>query len=226
MLALVGSGEYLPPIEPVDRFLLEHLPGAPRVACLPTAAGAEGHERIAYWSNLGLQYFTGLGVQVESLPVIDRQSANDPQLVERMLLANYIYLSGGRPDYLLDTLKSSLAWQAIQDILARGGLLAGCSAGAMILGERVLAFPGWRKAFNLIPGAVIMPHFEEIPERFTKVLKFLVGKGSTLIGIEGSTALFINQGKNEVVGMGSVTIWNQSGKVQYTSGQEVPFPVT
>jgi cyanophycinase len=225
MLALVGSGEYLPPMEPVDRFLLERLPGAPRVVCLPTAAGAEGPGRIAYWSNLGLQHFSGLGVPVESLPIIDRQSANDPRLVERIRLANYIYLSGGRPDYLLDTLKNSLAWGAIQAVLTEGGLLAGCSAGAMIMGERVPAFPGWRKAFNLVPGVVIVPHFEEIPDRFTKVLKLLVGKGSTLVGIEGSTALFVDHDACEVIGMSSVWLWNKSGKSQYTRGQSVPLAI-
>ena len=46
MLALVGSGEYLPPMDPVDRILLSRLPGPPRVVCLPTAAGTEGAERI------------------------------------------------------------------------------------------------------------------------------------------------------------------------------------
>jgi cyanophycinase len=223
MLALVGSGEYLSPIEPVDRFLLECLPGNPRVVCLPTAAGAEGHERIAYWSNLGVQHFSGLGVQVESLPVIDRQSANDPRLAERLFLANFVYLSGGHPDYLLDTLKHSLAWQAIEAILAGGGLLAGCSAGAMIMGERIPAFPSWRRAFNLVPGAVIAPHFEEIPEKFTRVLKLLVGRGSTLIGIDGSTALFIDQDKREVIGNGDVTIWDQSGKLQFSNGQSIPL---
>jgi cyanophycinase len=223
MLALVGSGEYLPPIEPVDRFLLERLPGNPRVVCLPTAAGAEGHERVAYWSNLGVQYFSGLGVQVESLPVIDRQSADDPRLVERLLLANYIYLSGGNPEYLLSTLKHSLAWKAIETVLARGGLLAGCSAGAMIMGERIPAFPSWRKAFNLVPGAVIAPHFDEISEGFTKVLKLLVGRGATLIGIDGSTALFIAHDENKIVGRGCITVWNQRGKAQFSNGQSIPL---
>ena len=50
-LALVGSGEYLPPMESVDRCLLSRLTGPARVACLPTAAGREGAERIEYWTT-------------------------------------------------------------------------------------------------------------------------------------------------------------------------------
>ena len=82
MLALVGSGEYLPPMEAVDRYLLGLLKGEPHVICLPTAAGTEGAERINYWSELGEAHFSRLGAEVESLPVIDPSSANDPDLAQ------------------------------------------------------------------------------------------------------------------------------------------------
>ena len=80
MLALVGSGEYLPPIASMDRELIGRLAAPVRVVCLPTAAGSEGHARVDYWSRLGVDHFTGLGAQVQSLPVIDRPSADDPAL--------------------------------------------------------------------------------------------------------------------------------------------------
>ena len=69
MLALVGSGEYLPPIEAVDRALLERLDGPARVVCLPTAAGTEGAERIRYWSELGVRHFARLGAAAEAVGV-------------------------------------------------------------------------------------------------------------------------------------------------------------
>src|SRR5512136_1824965 len=133
MLALVGSGEYLPPIEPLDRLLLQRLPSPPRVVCLPTAAGTESPGRIGYWARLGVEHFTRLGVSVRSLPVIDAGSANDPAHAQAIAEANFVYLSGGHPDYLYDTLKDSLAWKAVLSVLEKGGLLAGCSAGAMVM---------------------------------------------------------------------------------------------
>ena len=170
MFALVGSGEYLPPIEPLDRELISRLPGPARVACLPTAAGTEGPERIAYWSRLGVDHFTRLGAAAEAVPVIDRASANDPALAAVIAGANFVYLSGGKPDYLYRTLAGSLAWEAIQAVLAGGGLLAGCSAGAMILGEKFFGFPGWKHGFNFLPGATILPHFDEIPQAMIRSL--------------------------------------------------------
>jgi cyanophycinase len=235
MLALVGSGEYLAPMEPVDRELLSRLPAlsesstgfrpAARVICLPTAAGSEGSERVAYWSELGVAYFSRLGVDVQALPIIDAASANDPELAGRIRGANFVYLSGGRPNYLLSTLKGSLAWEAIQSVLAKGGILAGCSAGAMILGERIPAFPVWQRAFNLLPGAVVVPHFDEMPESFSKTMRLFVSRDKVLVGVEGYTALVLQGRELQVLGRGGVTIWNRNERIRYTQGQLVRWPL-
>lgn len=218
MLALVGSGEFLPPIAAVDRELARRLPAPPRVVCLPTAAGTEGAERIRYWMELGEGHFSRLGFAVQALPVIDRPSANDPAYAETISQANFVYLSGGRPDYLYETLQGSRVWDAILSVLANGGLLAGCSAGAMVLGEQFFGFPQWKPGFNLIPGVTIIPHFDELPEFMLKAARLLVGDRLKVIGIEASTALVFDDGRYEVLGSGGVTLWTREGKVRHTQG--------
>ncbi len=219
MLALVGSGEYLPAMEPVDRELIRRLPSAPRVVCLPTAAGIESPERVAYWSRLGVEHFARLGVQVETVPVLNRADANDMALAAVIAEANFVYLSGGKPDHLYKTLVDTPVWEAIQAVLGRGGLLAGCSAGAMIMGEKLMGFPARGPGFNLLPGTVIMPHYDEIPRILALSLSWLGGHNLTLVGIEGNTALVYNGETYEVLGSGGVTIWNQQGKTRYTQGR-------
>jgi cyanophycinase len=221
MLALVGSGEYLPPMDAVDRYLLGQLQTETHVICLPTAAGTEGSERIAYWSELGRAHFSRLGVDVESLPVVDQSSANDPDLAKRILQANFIYLSGGKPDYLYRTLANSLAWEAIMKVFKKGGVLVGCSAGAMIMGERIPGLPRFKQAFGLLPGAVIMPHFDEIPSGMMSTLRVLVRDEFTLLGIEGNTALAGDDKGYQVVGLGGVVVWNHKEKKRYTQGEQV-----
>jgi cyanophycinase len=225
MLALTGSGEYLPPMEAVDRELIRRLPGPARVVCLPTAAGTEGPERIGYWSQLGVAHFTRLGARVEALPIIDRTSANEPDLAAAILNANFVYLSGGKPSYLYDTLAGSRAWEAILSVLHSGGLLAGCSAGAMVQGEKFYGFPGLRNGFNFLPGATVVPHFDEISQAFLQPIRLAAGKKLTLLGIDGNTALVQSRSgagvQYEVLGSGGVTVWNGNMKTRYTQG---PMP--
>jgi len=210
-------------MEGVDRFLLAGLGDNPKVVCLPTAAGTEGPQRIAYWSDLGSNYFKSLGVNARALPVITRKDAQDPALGAQVGEADFVYLSGGRPDYLLAVLKDSLVWQAIQDVLARGGILAGCSAGAMILGEKIPGFPGWRRAFNLLDRAVIMPHFDEIPAWMVRVVHHWIGRRERLVGVPGFTALVANGKTCWVVGKSNVTLWDRDGKRSFAPGESLAW---
>ncbi len=69
LINLVGSGEYLPVMKDVDRYLLDSLNvngRKPRVVCLPTAAGKEGDSSVNCWSNMGIQHFTELGAEVNA----------------------------------------------------------------------------------------------------------------------------------------------------------------
>src|SRR5512145_1583441 len=98
MIALVGSGEYLPVMEETDRHLLGSLNGngrTPCVVCLPTAAGQEGDESVNRWSRMGVEHFRKLGADVTALRIINKESANDPQYESALENADLIYFSGG-----------------------------------------------------------------------------------------------------------------------------------
>ena len=191
-LALTGSGEYLPGMDDVDRFLMAQLAEPARVVCLPTAAGTEGTARVRYWMELGVQHFQDLGAQAaDALPVIDRVSAENAAYAERVLQANFVYLSGGKPPYLFDTLRGTAVWQAVEEVVRRGGVVAGCSAGAMIFGERVLSGPGRLlpfDGFGWVKGAYIIPHFDEMPGALADAAGLLL-RGLRMVGVEGYTAL-------------------------------------
>ncbi len=98
--------------------------------------------------------------------------------------------------YLLDR----PVWQAIQDVVARGGVLAGCSTGAMVLGEKIPGFPRAQRAFNLLEGAVVVPHFDEIPSWTARLIRLLLGRNARMVGILGYTALLVNGYTCKVLG--------------------------
>lgn len=223
-LALVGSGEYLSDMEEVDRYLLERTPSTPRVVCLPTAAGKEGQESIARWSEMGKEYFSRLGTDAQSVAVIDRETAMDGNLANQIGEANFVYLSGGGPSYLYETLVDTKAWDAILGVLEKGGVVAGCSAGAMIWGERMPGFLPppfpWKPGFNIVSGASMLPHYDELPGFIARIYRSINFTRPTLIGIEGYTALVVKDGQFEVRGKGGVTVW-KNGRKRFTEGESI-----
>ena len=152
-------------------------------------------------------------------------SAEDEALAGRIRAANFVYLSGGHPDYLYKTLAGSRAWDAITAVLQAGGVVAGCSAGAMIFGEKILGFRSMHltaPGFNFLPGAVVMPHFDEIPATFVSLAHAALPHSMTMVGIEGYTALIVTPAGYRVGGSGSVTFWNRSAKKRLTAA-DPPF---
>ena len=91
----------------------------------------------------------------------------------------------------------------------------------MILGEKFFGFPGWKHGFDFLPGATILPHFDEIPQAMIRSLRALTGKDTILLGIEGNTALVGSGEQYEVLGDGGVTVWSRTSKTRYTRG---PLP--
>ena len=222
MLVLVGSGEYLPQMEPVDQVLLSELGSRPAVVCLPTAAGGEGPERIQYWSELGVNHFNRLGADARALPVITRQDAQNRDLAEQIRQAEFVYLSGGRPSYLFKVLQNSLVWQAIQDVLKRGGILTGCSAGAMVMGTKIPGFPRAKPAFNLLPeNVLIVPHFDEVPAWLVRFVRLMTSSSLRLVGIPEYTALCLRGSQGKVIGKGSIELWGRNGRYKLLPGDVV-----
>lgn len=224
-IALIGSGEYLPPIQPLDRRLLEHISGTPRVVVLPTAAAPDGPGVPERWARMGVEHFTLLGAAVEPVMLLTREDAQKPELVKQIAQANFVYLSGGKPRYLLETLRDTPAWETIVRIYRNGGVVAGCSAGAMAMGELLFDFPKlWRTlpALGLAAGLAIIPHFDEMPKVLLAPLP--QPKQATVVGVDGSTALVGRAGGWTVYGTGSVTVLAGKNRQRYTENQEVLLP--
>ena len=186
-LALAGSGEYTPAMLDVERGLLVGRP--PRYVQIPTAAGREGPKRLSYWVELGKAQAARLGVEAVPLVVLDREQADDPAVAAAVDGAGLIYLSGGSPTVLADTLRDTALWHAIVAAWQQGAALAGCSAGAMAFGDRVpeLRNPaaGSRAGLGLLPQLRVLPHFDRmagwIPDVLTRPF-FRNTDGVTLIG--------------------------------------------
>jgi cyanophycinase len=210
-LALVGSGEYLPVMTDVERLLIEGRP--PRYVQLPTAAAPEGERSLRRWLELGAAQAERLGV--EQVPVVarDRAEADSKELASRIAGAGLIYLSGGSPTFLAQTLRGTLVWEAIVQAWRAGAALAGCSAGA-------IALTGWVPAMRaplrspdpglgVLPALRVLPHFDKmiawVPDLLTRALT-RPPDGTAVLGIDEDTALV------DVTGAGRT--WQVYGRQQ------------
>ncbi len=232
MIALLGSGEYLPVMNEVDAFLLAQSgvgDRKPRVICLPTAAGKEGPASIERWTRLGEEHFLHLNAEVEALPIIDRDSANDPRWQARIDQADLIYFSGGDPNFLYYTMAGSRAWEAASRAWQRGAGYAGCSAGAMILGGKIpdIRVAGLRsiKVFGIIPAVYVIPHFDAIPGFWKPVIQFLrrkLKKSECMIGIDENTAILGRvQAEWTVMGEGQAHVIRTDGNQDFRNGEQM-----
>ena len=118
-------------------------------------------------------------------------------------------------------------------MLARGGVVAGCSAGAMIMGGYVPSFSlrlgvpwinRWQPAFALVPDAIVVPHYNEFPEIMVNLMFGRRPAGSFLIGVDAHTALIVSNGACAVMGRLRVTVRRGREVKRYRSGQAVDLP--
>ncbi len=241
-LALVGAGEFLETMRAIDRELLNlsqvdgqllDRAGGSNVVVLPTASAPDGPGVPERWIRMGVEHFTQLGARAEGLLALDRAACDDPANAARVREANLIYFSGGKPDYLRQTLEGTAVWAATREVLDRGGVVAGCSAGAMIMGGYVADFSRkfgmpsinrWSPSFALVPDAVIVPHYNEFPEMLVNLMFGQRPAGSFLIGIDAHTALVGLDHTWQVMGTGRVTMRRDREVKRYTAGQSVSLP--
>jgi cyanophycinase len=229
-IALVGSGEFLPAMNEIDAALLAgHGRRRPRVAILPTASWPDGEEVFRRWASMGTEHFSALGAEVEAVLVRDRFDADDGAHVQAIGEADLIYLSGGKPGHLTESLVGSPVGAALMAAHRRGATLVGCSAGAMALAARHWDFRKrrmfwplrWREGLDLVPGATVIPHYDAFPEPMSAMVVLQAPRGVATLGIDEDTALVGRDGSWQVHGAGRVTVWHGRSRERFRRGDVI-----
>jgi cyanophycinase len=223
-LLLEGGAEFGGGMEAPDRRALElagglHVP----VRIIPTAAVPANDHLNA--GNNGVQWFRSLGAsQVNALSLVDRKSADDEDLVEILRHSRLIYMLGGSPRYLEETLSGSGCWQAMLEAYGAGAVIGGSSAGAMVLCKHYYD-PFERKVYEglgLIHGACVIPHHDTFGQSWVSPLQELL-PGIVLAGIDEQTGMLNDglRGHWQVYGKSTVTLHRGRNKIIFAPGQ--PF---
>lgn len=219
-LLLEGGAEFGGGMAEADLAALDRAGGTDSpIAILPTAA-APDHNAAHAGAN-GVRWFHSLGArQVDVVPVVDARSASDPSLAQRVGQARLIYMLGGFPRYLAETMHLSLVWQAALEAYANGAVLGGSSAGAMVLCEHYYDPESAEVCggLGLLPACCILPHHNTFGRSWVKQLERRL-PAAVLIGIDEQTGLLGQPaGTWSVHGTGEVVVYRKGQPHDFARG--------
>jgi cyanophycinase len=142
----------------------------------------------------------------------------DDKFASPLKNANGVWILGGDQLKLSKLYKNTQVETEIKNLLKRGGVAGGTSAGASIFSDIMVYENGHEKGFAILD-FIIDQHFSErnrLPRLIKLIEKFPDKIG---VGIDECTALIIHGNKMEVIGLGNVFFCFQ--KQQYTVKVEI-----
>ncbi|MGH9727582.1 MAG: cyanophycinase [Candidatus Acidiferrales bacterium] len=166
-----------------------------------------------------------LGVaNVTVLHTLDRKLANSADFAEPLRHATGVWLLGGDEELLAKTYHGTRTEQELDALVARGGVVGGTSAGADICAPFVFFTPQGKEAvplddfadylkpdgFGLLRQAVILPHFAQRHLEVAPPKVLAIHPEALVIGIDEATAIIVHGNRFEVVGQGSVEVYDKA----------------
>jgi cyanophycinase len=183
------------------------------IPCLEEEVYSAKKDIIQTWQSMGVRHTARLHTK-------DRRIANsDEPFLSPLRDATGIWFGGGRQWNLSDSYYGTTAHRLMKDVLRRGGVIGGSSAGASIQGRylaratpienfRIMA-PGYeRGGLGFLDGVAIDQHFsqrkrqsdmEELVKRYPQLLG---------IGIDEGTGLVVQESIAQVIGRGQAFFYD------------------
>jgi cyanophycinase len=184
---------------------------------VPNAGGAASYDDDA----AGARSLRNAGARnVHVLFTTDRKIADSDSFVALLEHAGGVWFEGGRQYRLVDAYAGTKTERAFHDVLARGGVVGGSSAGATILGDflvrgapssnnRIMDYPGYEKGFAFLRGVGIDQHVvarerladlaDSIIPRYPRLLGMSEDEGTAWV-VQGDSATIIGRNKAFVYG--------------------------
>jgi cyanophycinase len=161
-----------------------------------------------------------------------RALVESKEFLDALKEATGIWFGGGRQWRFVDAYEGTKALPLMFDVLRKGGVIGGSSAGATIQGEYLcrggvftnfdIAYEGYEHGLGFLPGVAIDQHFSQRKRHkdMTTLMKLypqLLG-----IGIDESTAIVVRGQTADVVGRGKVHFYDalrpaEAGKPDYVA---------
>jgi cyanophycinase len=212
-LVIAGGGTLGPDV--MDRFIT--LAGG-RDADIVILPGAGTDETFPDdWA--GYRVFRDAGVRnVTVLHTRDHRIADSEAFSRRLRSATGVWIPGGRQWRLVDAYLGTRVVAELHDLLDRGGVIGGTSAGASIQssymvrgaveGNTVMMAPGYEEGFDLLRDAAVDQHLLARTREHDMLAVIERHPHLLGIGIDEGTAVIVQGDRAEVVGRSAVAFYN------------------
>ena len=198
----------------ITRFIeLAGGPDAP-IVVVPTAGDAADYDQ--FWS--GLAQFRENGARnVTLLHTRDRARADTEAFVKPIAAARGVFFTGGRQWRLADAYLNTRTQRELQQLLERGGVIGGTSAGATILGSFLvrgdtkgneLMIGDHVTGFGFLKNSAIDQHLLRRNRQFDLIEVIEKHPALLGIGIDENTAVVVQGDRFDVIGQGYVAIYD------------------
>lgn len=192
-----------------------------KIIVVPTAAGNKDRdgnwvvykedEIIAPWKKLGAD-------NVHMLHTHDPKVADTEEFAKVLRDASGVWFNGGRQWNCVDSYMNTLTLKEFHNVLARGGVIGGSSAGASIQGDYLVRGaiagsnivmtpePQHERGFDFLRHSAIDQHINT-RNRWDDLIPVIKKYPDLLgIGLSEGTAIIVNQDRFEVMGKWKVAV--------------------
>jgi cyanophycinase len=211
-LVIVGGAMRDPGI--MQRFLdLAGGPDAP-IVVIPTAGGADEYDQFYQglndWRDQGATNLTVLHTK-------DRSQAESDEFVRAIREASGVWFPGGRQWHLADSYLDTQTERELHNLLDRGGVIGGSSAGATIQGSYLvrgdtrgneIMMGDHVEGFGFLTNSAIDQHLLKRNRQFDLVEVIQAHPELLGIGIDENTAIVVTGNSFEVIGESYVAVFD------------------
>lgn len=203
------------------------LAGGPdaHIVLVPTAAGDDEYDD----SYAGMEAWRTHGARnLTVLHTTDPSIADTEDFVEPLTTAGGVFFFGGRQFRLVDAYAGTRTEQELRNVLERGGVIGGTSAGASVLGSflvrgdtetNTIMMGDHQEGFGYLRGVAIDQHVLRRNRHFD-MLELLDAHPDLLgIGLDEDTAILVRGDRFEVIGSSYALIYDR----RTTTGREGTF---
>jgi len=159
--------------------------------------------RLSGWKNMGAD-------SVVFLDAKSRDEADSARFVRPLEEATAVWLAGGSQSRLMRLCGGTRTERAVREVLNRGGVVAGYSAGAAAMSQLMIRYGATSavlgEGIGLLNGAVVDQHFTQ-RGRYSRLLGVLEeNPGVVGIGVDEGTAAVVQRNQLRVLGNSQVSV--------------------